>query len=1174
LLLPPDFAKKEIFDQLTFEWQCWFSGFVIISNNTIQMRQKFTPIQCKWLVATVVALQFSYHTMGQQAGTLDAGFATNGIGAYQIGSNLANGGAEAVAVQADQKIILVGSPNISGVITRRNTTGEPDATFANAGYLFFSDIEFSDVALQSDGKILACGKIITSTDDQFFIVRLNSNGTFDNTFSGDGKLNIVTGVGDARAYKIGIQQDGKLLVSGFSRVNGTTSGTLIRLNANGTLDNGFGNAGIAVFTQPGITSFFYSLAIEADGKIVTAGYYGNANAIVRWNADGTIDTGFDTDGLFTFKITDPGFDEIINDIVIQSDGKYVLTSEVVQGIVTTALVRLNTDLSFDATFSGDGIVNTDAEDLTAVKILVDDKIVVAGGSGDYRAFRFNSDGSPDNTFDGDGLLILSGGYGAQTFDDLALAADGNIVFAGVGAINFSRQYVFSRIKPDGTADLNAGGDGLVVATITGSNDVSRDIAVLPDGKILLGGYTNSTSNTNLFALLKLNANGSVDNSFNGDGKYTHEFAGNNAFANSIALQTDGKIVLAGYVSSIGNDRFAVLRLNANGDPDNSFDGDGQLILDVQGQVRKAIIQPDGKIILVGTSNGKATVARLNADGTPDNSFGINGVATVNTTASSSGTSVALQTDGKIVVAGSDFSLSNSQALVARFNVDGSPDNSFNGDGILTSLLNSNSTAVNGVAIQSDGKIVIGGYAAATFGSATFDFMFARINSDGSFDNSFGTEGITKFDYGNNSYDNLYDIEIQPDGKIVGGGTSRIASEEYAVVRVLANCTPDPSFNGNGRASLVVTQNFSEESRAIAIQSDGKILLTGDGYGFAPGRKFFAARFNGASPALTKVSILPSLVNEGNSGTNKMIFILKLHKKLNVPVTVSYTTVNGSAVAGQDYVAKSGTVTFPANTLLNAIEVSVKGDLVNESNETFKVLLSNPINASLENTDATGVIVNDDFGTAKVFDASAAERDGQVRVRVTLSLTSDQTVRLRYSTENGSAKSPDDYTGVSNQWLEFNPGETEKFITIVLKQDNRNESTEKFYVKLTGADNANILAILGARPTATVSITNSNNNNHRSISETDTTTDVARTIAPIKVPTLLRKSQQLFITGLNGQPNELVITGSNGAIIKKMTQYNNNWTPGNISQGIYFYNLRVKNEDGTFKSYSGKILITD
>jgi len=316
------------------------------------------------------------------------------------------------------------------------------------------------------------------------------------------------------------------------------------------------------------------------------------------------------------------------------------------------------------------------------------------------------------------------------------------------------------------------------------------------------------------------------------------------------------------------------------------------------------------------------------------------------------------------------------------------------------------------------------------------------------------------------------------------------------------------------------------------------------------------------------------VNEGNSGTNKMIFILKLHKKLNVPVTVSYTTVNGSAVAGQDYVAKSGTVTFPANTLLNAIEVSVKGDVVNESNETVKVVLSNPVNLSLDNAEATGVIVNDDFGTAKVFDASAAERDGQVRVRVTLSLTSDQTVRLRYSTENGSAKSPDDYTGVSNQWLEFNPGETEKFITIVLKQDNRNESTEKFYVKLTGADNANILAILGARPTATVSITNSNNNNHRSIGETETTTDVARTIAPIKVPTLLRKSQQLFITGLNGQPNELVITASNGAIIKKMTQYNNNWVPGNIAQGIYFYNLRVKNDDGTFRSYTGKILITD
>jgi predicted outer membrane repeat protein len=327
-------------------------------------------------------------------------------------------------------------------------------------------------------------------------------------------------------------------------------------------------------------------------------------------------------------------------------------------------------------------------------------------------------------------------------------------------------------------------------------------------------------------------------------------------------------------------------------------------------------------------------------------------------------------------------------------------------------------------------------------------------------------------------------------------------------------------------------------------------------------------------ALTKLYLLPSFTLEGNSSTNKMIFILTLRKKLNTPVSVNYTTVNGSAVAGQDYTAKSGTITFPANTLTRTVEISVTGDQAIEGNETFKLQLSNPVNLTLENSNADGLIINDDYTNARVFDAGVAERDGQVNVKVTLSLPSPQTVKLKYSTENGSAKSPDDYTGVSNQWLVFNPGETEKFITITIKRDNRNESTEKFYVKLRDAENANILAKFGARPEGTVSITNSSNNNTRSVGEDSPVSDAARTFAPIKVPTLLRKSQQLFITGLNGQPNELVITAANGAIIKKMTQYNNNWAPGNISQGIYFYNLRVKNEDGTFKSYSGKILITD
>ncbi|GAB7110010.1 hypothetical protein JCM4814A_83250 [Streptomyces phaeofaciens JCM 4814] len=391
----------------------------------------------------------------------------------------------------------------------------------------------------------------------------------------------------------------------------------------------------------------------------------------------------------------------------------------------------------DATFSGDGKVLTSiAADDRANDLAVqpDGKIVSVGASVDesvaesrFALTRHHPDGTPDTDFGGDGTVttaINNMGPSLQWSEAhaVALQADGKIVVVGSSWREFEDccWFVVARYNPDGTLDNTFSGDGRVFADFDGPTE-ALDVAVDPVGRIVAAGYSGGR-----MAVLRLTGNGTPDTTFGGDGTVTANPAGpvlqEGGDGRALALQPDGKIVVGGQVGSTRFD-FALMRFNADGGVDTSFDGDGIVRTDFGDyeSVEGITLQPDGKIVAVGGSGGRFALARYLSNGAPDPTFDGNGRVI---TTGGAATDVVLQpSDGRIVVAGSNGPGGNFAVL--RYNPDGGQDTGFGIGGLATADFGGGDTA-NGVALQRDGKIV-----AAGGGGANNDFALARFEGGGS-----------------------------------------------------------------------------------------------------------------------------------------------------------------------------------------------------------------------------------------------------------------------------------------------------------------------------------------------------------------------------------------------------------------------------------------------------------
>ena len=387
----------------------------------------------------------------------------------------------------------------------------------------------------------------------------------------------------------------------------------------------------------------------------------------------------------------------------------------------------------------------------------------------------------------------------------------------------------------GTLDASFGAGGKVTTDFG-----TAAIVTAPDGKLVVAGAVAVSDNSN-FAVARYNGDGTLDSSFGTGGKVATDFGGRFQSATSVALQADGKLVVAGgAVNGFFND-FVLARYENDGTLDASFGSGGKVITSfgVSAQAFAVAVQADGKVVVAGQANLDGgynfELVRYNGDGSLDGSFGNGGRVTTGFGTIEQGFSwaqgyaLAVQPDGKLVVAGQAYINAGFDAALARYESNGTLDTSFGNGGKVITDLGGGNDWMNSVAVLPDGKIVAAGQANIVRG---FGFAVVRYESNGRLDTSFGNGGTTTTDFflldQGFSVAQASALAVLPDERIVVGGRAyHDGGFHYALARYNFDGTLDGSFGTGGK----VTNDFGrdyEQVRSIAAQPDGKFVMAGVG----------------------------------------------------------------------------------------------------------------------------------------------------------------------------------------------------------------------------------------------------------------------------------------------------------------------------------------------------------
>jgi len=400
----------------------------------------------------------------------------------------------------------------------------------------------------------------------------------------------------------------------------------------------------------------------------------------------------------------------------------------------------------------------------------------------------------------------------------------------------------------GELDPSFNADGKMVYFVGNKNDQARGVAVQPDGKILVTGYTQILSGNYSMALVRYLSDGTPDGTFGDEGKVILNIGDEGTVGYKVIVQPDGRILVGGYTKVGTKFRIALARFHPDGSLDPTFDTDGKLTLSAgPGNTTSysMALQPDGKIVTAGSyfdnSTGAIAVARCNADGSPDTAFGNDGlVLTYLAQDYSTGRSVDLQSDGKIIVGGyaSDDDV-KSDFVIVRYLPDGTMDSSYGSGGAIRTHLGPGFNYVQDVAVQPDGKSVAAGYFEQ---NDKLHLTVLRFTPEGLADNSFGTGGHVITAIGQDD-DYAQCLHLLPNGKIlVGGASSNGSNYDFALVCYLPDGALDNSFSADGK----LTTSLSEEPdfmEGIAVQPDGRIVAVG-GSEFGGYDKFGIVRYFG------------------------------------------------------------------------------------------------------------------------------------------------------------------------------------------------------------------------------------------------------------------------------------------------------------------------------------------
>lgn len=402
------------------------------------------------------------------------------------------------------------------------------------------------------------------------------------------------------------------------------------------------------------------------------------------------------------------------------------------------------------------------------------------------------------------------------------------ILISASALLFSQQ--------PGDFDTTFGNNGYTVTNVANNFNMAYSSDIQEDGKIVVVGRAKYTSPNYEVALARYNSDGTLDNTFGNNGITITAANTMNNYAMCVKVLENGKILVGGYSQIPNSYAVMLMRYNSDGTIDTTFGGNNtgfiisQFNSDVASNAEAMAIQSDGKIILGGYFNDRFAVYRYTQDGVLDTTFGTEGYANIQIDNINENfiKGIAVQEDDKIVAAGFGSNGIDADIVVVRYNADGSLDSSFGQNGVVIQAIGSGHDFLNAVVIQPDGKIVVGGHKwERNIPELVYDFILVRYNTDGSIDNTFGSQGVAtaQFNNGENA-GYLYGLAMQEDGKFVAVGQEvGIDVHKTAMVRFNGNGSIDTSFGNNGHFTGELSENESRFWHS-SIQPDGNIVAVG------------------------------------------------------------------------------------------------------------------------------------------------------------------------------------------------------------------------------------------------------------------------------------------------------------------------------------------------------------
>ena len=413
--------------------------------------------------------------------------------------------------------------SMMSVKTYAQAPGSLDLTFGGTGYFTTAISAYNNggrsVAIQPDGKIVAAGYANNGSNDDFAVVRYNTNGTLDQSFGTNGMVTSDIGNTGDYALAVLVLGNGKILIGGYSAFGLNEDFAMARYNSNGTLDATFGVNGFVTDAIGNAKDEIWALGVQNDGKIMAGGvtYSGNnpSYALARYSDQGVLDLSYAVSGFAVLSMG--GTTNMSCTILVQPDNKTIISG-------------------------------------------------YTGGFGSlmFGLARYDATGVLDNTFGTGGKTKVAAS--ALTYNyafTSALNPDGSFVVAGTANSGGSASsFVMAKFTKTGALDNTFGTGGKVMTSFGNGYAAAQAIAIQPDGKIILAGYV-TTTNAEDFAVVRYNANGSIDGTFGTSGKVVTAFGSKSDYGFSVAVQSDGKIVVAGISNDGTNNNLAMVRYNGN-----------------------------------------------------------------------------------------------------------------------------------------------------------------------------------------------------------------------------------------------------------------------------------------------------------------------------------------------------------------------------------------------------------------------------------------------------------------------------------------------------------------------------------------------------------------------------------------------------------------------------------